>query len=80
MGKKTWLDCPECGQDVFESDADGLFTETDVPVRCPDCKILLVIRADEGPYDDGRLIAYAHEVDDPDAPDVRAAEGKASDG
>ncbi|HVJ15819.1 MAG TPA: hypothetical protein VM686_10260 [Polyangiaceae bacterium] len=44
-GRVQWLECPECGDELFEADEDGLFYE-DEEERCK-CGALCAIRVEE---------------------------------
>lgn len=46
----TWLDCPVCGTDLFESDEDGKFW-TDTAAVCTGCATICWIDVDDSDCD-----------------------------
>jgi hypothetical protein len=44
---KSWLECPECGDDAIESDDDGLFQE-DQEATCQMCGTICRVSVDCG--------------------------------
>lgn len=72
--KKIWLDCPVCGEEVFESDEDGLFWE-DTDDVCPGCGTMCQVRIREAddydPEVDGEVFGTAYvETGDEEVMDV----------
>ena len=69
---RKWLDCPDCGEDVLESDEKGFFDEDMPSVRCV-CGSLVRVCVDDcgsGYFDEEDEIgfAYSQVVEEDDAP------------
>jgi transcription initiation factor TFIIIB Brf1 subunit/transcription initiation factor TFIIB len=55
----SWLQCPQCGEDLFESDAEGLFWE-DTEAVCQACGTVCSV----GVNDENAYVRTSDEVED----------------